>query len=242
MGPFEMSILLATVLLAAFIQSTTGFGFAIVCMAILPVFIPYGSAQLVAVIMSLVGNLIIVLRKRAHIQWKQVLLPAIFGALGTVSGLLIIKNSAPELYKRLLGVFLCLLAIWFLFFNDRVRIKDSARNGALIGAVSGVCGGVFSINGPPMVIYYLSVFRDMDMYRATIQTYFLLMNAVNISCRLLFDLVPAGSVTALALAAPMVVLGNLAGVRLADRIDPKKMKTCIYLFLALSGLYTAITG
>lgn len=242
MGPAEILAMLATVLLAAFVQSTTGFGFAIVCMAILPVFIPYGSAQLVAVVMSLVGNLIIVLRKRKHIQWQQVLLPALFGAVGTVSGLLIIKNSAPEIYKRLLGVFLCLLAIWFLFFNDRVRIKGSARNGALIGAVSGVCGGVFSINGPPMVIYYLSVFRDMDLYRATIQTYFLLMNTVNISCRLLFDLVPEGSVTALLLAAPLVVLGNLAGVRFADRIDSKKMKTGIYLFLAISGLYTAITG
>lgn len=242
MGSFETIVMLVTVLAAAFIQSTTGFGFAIVCMAILPAFIPYSSAQLVAVIMSLVGNLIIVLRKREHIRWDQVLLPALFGALGTVSGLLIIKNSAPELYKRLLGVFLCLLAIWFLFFNDRVRIKGSARNGALIGAVSGVCGGVFSINGPPMVIYYLSVFRDMDVYRATIQTYFLLMNTVNIGCRLLFDLVPAGSLSALLLAAPMVVLGNLAGVRLADKVDPKKMKTCIYIFLALSGLYTAITG
>ena len=242
MSFFESLLMMLTVLSAGFIQSTTGFGFAIVCMAVLPVFLPYPSAQLISVFMSLSCNLLMVLRKRKHIVWSQLPLPMIFGAIGTVSGLLVIKNSAPEIYRRLLGVFLCLLAVWFIFFNHKVRIRGTARNGALIGAVSGICGGVFSINGPPMVIYYLSVFRDMEQYRATIQTYFLAMNTVNIGCRLLFDLVPQGSFGALALALPMVLLGNTLGVKLSDRIDPNKLRTGIYIFLALSGLYTAITG
>ena len=242
MGTAEILVMLVTVLAAAFVQSTTGFGFAIFCMAVLPGFIPYPSAQLIAVIMSFVGNLCIVLNKRRYIRWDQLPLPMLFGALGTVSGLLIIKNSAPEVYRRLLGVFLCLLAVWFLFFNHKVRIRGNARNGALVGALSGVCGGVFSINGPPMVIYYLSVLPDMDAYRATIQTYFLAMNTVNIGCRLAFDLVPEGSLTVLLLAAPMVLLGNFAGVRLAEKIDTKKMKTAIYLFLAVSGLNIAFGG
>jgi uncharacterized membrane protein YfcA len=54
--------------------------------------------------------------------------------------------------------------------------------------------------------------------------------------------VPEGSLSVLLLAAPMVLLGNLAGVRFAEKIDGKKMKTAIYLFLAVSGLNIAFGG
>ena len=59
--------------------------------------------------------------------------------------------------SKIMGTVLLVLAVYFIFFSSKVHLKAGLVSGLAAGAVSGFCGGLFNIGGPPMVAYFLSV-------------------------------------------------------------------------------------
>ena len=108
---------------SSLLQAVTGFGFGIVMMAIMPLFLPYAAALNISTILSLSLNLTILARCWKHINWKLLAFPALFCIMGSSAGMWLMHESPSPIYKRLLGVFLVCLAIWFYFFSGKVRIK-----------------------------------------------------------------------------------------------------------------------
>lgn len=123
--------MLATVFLGAvsavssFLQSVTGFGFGIVMMAVMPLFLEYHSALAISTTLSMTLNIVILLKCWRDIDLKQLWLPVLFCLCGSTFGTFLMASSPSPIYKRILGVFLILLAIWLYFFSDRVRIKPT---------------------------------------------------------------------------------------------------------------------
>ena len=116
-GEFVLQMLLLGVLSmgSSLLQAVTGFGFGIIMMATMPLFLPYELALNISTSLSLLLNLTILVRCWRHIQWRQLAFPALFCVLGSSTGMFLMSASPSPIYKRLLGVFLVLLAIWFLF-------------------------------------------------------------------------------------------------------------------------------
>ena len=81
--------------------------------------------------------------------------------------------------SKIMGTVLLVLAVYFIFFSSKVHLKG--RFGLpdwAAGAVSGFCGGLFNIGGPPMVAYFLSVTDDKEKYNATLQMFLQLIRSV----------------------------------------------------------------
>lgn len=238
----QMMFLGLSSLASSLLQAVTGFGFGIVMMAIMPLFLPYEIALNVSTVLSLALNLTILVRCFRHIQWKQLFFPALFCILGASGGMWLMHESPSPIYKRLLGVFLIALAIWLYFFSSRVRIRPIPRNAALAGVISGVCGGLFSVSGPPMILYFVSVLEDKEQYMATTQCYFLINNIYLLIVRSLLHLIPGGILTPVLWGAAGLVVGSLLGGRIFKSIDGKKLKSAVYVVMAVSGLWIAING
>ena len=149
---------------------------------------------------------------------------------------------SEELDKKILGVFLILLVIWLYFFSDRVRIKPTVLSAGLAGIVSGTCGGLFSVNGPPMVLYFVSVIEDKRTYMATIQCYFMINNMYLLAIRYFSNLIPSGIAVSVLWGLAGLILGSFLGGRVFNSMDTKKLKGFIYIFMAMSGAWIAITG
>ncbi len=232
----------AVSLLSALIQSVTGFGFGIIMMAVMPLFLPYTSALTISTVLSLALNITILARCWRDISWKQLMLPALFCILGSSAGMFLMANKPSPVYKHLLGVFLVMLAIWLYFFSEKVKLKATMRNAAVAGVISGACGGLFSVSGPPMVLYFVSVIEDKKEYMATLQCYFLLNNIYLLVMRAVLHLLPQGVWVPTLWGAAGLLAGSLAGGKIFNRLDGKKLKSFVYGFMALSGLWIAIVG
>lgn len=243
-GEFVLQMLLLGVLSmgSSLLQAVTGFGFGIIMMATMPLFLPYELALNISTSLSLLLNLTILVRCWRHIQWRQLAFPALFCVLGSSTGMFLMSASPSPIYKRLLGVFLVLLAIWLLFFSDKVHIQPRMRNAAIVGIISGLCGGLFSVSGPPMILYFVSVLQDKEEYMATSQMYFLINNIYLLVMRSLLHLIPDGILLPALCGLAGLVVGSLVGGRIFSSIDTKKMKSVVYVVMALSGLWIAITG
>lgn len=234
------------ILLAAFagsfIQSASGFGYAIVLMSVLPLVIPFQSAAILEVMTSFFMVGAIALKYRRHIRWRLLVWPLIANAVFSLTGVWFQSGSAEGLLRRILGATLVLLSVYFIFFSSRLAIRGGARNGFIAGSISGICGGLMSIGGPPMVAYYLAATSSKEEYNATLQAYFVLSTAY-----IFFTHVALGHVTVQILSWGIWALlglaaGTFCGLRLFDRLSAAGLKKLVCGFMAAVGIYLVITG
>lgn len=235
-------LLLLTSFVSAFIQSTTGFGYAIMFMAITPYFLPYNVASVLSLATSPVGNVANVFRRIKNVNWKQVIIPMLFATASTYIAIELTKSLELATMRRILGCLLFFLAIWFMFFSGKVKIKPTLLNCAIAGLISGTGGGLFSISGPPMVVYYLSALKDKEEYMATIQTYFFFNNLVTIGMRIITGTFPSFSVFMFFATVAGLLSGVALGHRVYSKLNGDAMKKYVYGFMALSGLWIVING
>jgi uncharacterized membrane protein YfcA len=196
----------------------------------------------ISTILSGTLNLVILKRCWRDIDWKQLWLPVLFCLCGSSIGTFMMATAPSPIYKRLLGVFLIILAIWLSFFSDRVRIRKTTRNAGIAGVVSGLCGGLFSVNGPPMVLYFISVIEEKKTYLATLQAYFIINNIYLLIIRSASGLMPEGIGLSALFGLGGLLIGSFIGGKIFNKIDGKKLKKIVYIVMVVSGLWIAIHG
>ena len=168
-----MYILTALVAFAgSFIQSSSGFGYAIICMAVWPMFMPFYTASILESIVAFFMVIYIAVRLWKFIDWKLLLPPVIMATVTSFLGVNTLMSLDEEVLSKIMGTVLLILAVYFIFFSSKVHLKGGIVSGLAAGAISGFCGGLFNIGGPPMVAYFLSVTDDKEKYNATLQMFF----------------------------------------------------------------------
>lgn len=167
-----MYILTALVAFAgSFVQSSSGFGYAIICMAIWPMFMPFYTASILEAIAAFFMVIYIAVRLWKFIDWKLLLPPVIMATVTSFLGVNTLMALDEDVLSKIMGTVLLILAVYFIFFSSKVHLKASLVSGLAAGAISGFCGGLFNIGGPPMVAYFLSVTDDKEKYNATLQMF-----------------------------------------------------------------------
>jgi uncharacterized membrane protein YfcA len=141
-----------------------------------------------------------------------------------------------EIFKILLGSVLIVLSIYFLFFNQRIKIKPCVRNGLISGGLGGALGGLFSTGGPPVVLYLSSAAKNNLSYFATVQFYFCFTNIYATSTRAVNGLITTELLLYAVIGMVGCMTGDFLGRRLFNKLDGKKLKQIIYISMIISGI------
>ena len=173
----ETGSLLAVVAIlsvAAFVQSSTGFGLALVCLAALPLVIPVEEGISLVTIFNLIITAMIMFVNRSGFSWKDAL-PLMVGALiGIPLGFYGLKAMDGSVVIRVLGAVLVLIALSELLKGRILPRLNIPRKAAFpMGIVAGVLGGSFNVGGPPVVVYTYSQNWDKIRAVAIMQSVFL---------------------------------------------------------------------
>ncbi|MGI5892523.1 MAG: sulfite exporter TauE/SafE family protein [Bacillota bacterium] len=226
----------------SFTQSLSGFGFAIIAMALWPLVIPFHTAVLVEVITAFVMVVFISWKLFKHINFKLLIYPLISTFITSTFGIITLMASTENLMRRTLGGVLMILAAYLLLYSDRIRIKPTKINGLVAGGLSGFFAGLLSIGGPPIAAYFLSVTDDKMEYNATLQFYFVLTSIYIFVVHLFIGNV-TGEVIKYSFAGIIgVVAGTAAGLSLFKKLSLKTIKKLVYVFVVMAGLYMLIKG
>lgn len=225
------------------IQATTGFGFGIFVMVFFPLFLPVVQASSLSSLILIFLLSALAWRYRDHVQWKQALFPAaIYLIANTIIVRLIPKIDLSGIHFWL-GVFMVLIAVYMAFMNQRIRIRPNWKAAAVCSTLSGAADGLFGIGGPPMTIYFIALLGgDKLAYLGTIQCFFWVTNLINSFNRITGGVLEAAT---LWLVLPGVLgqfIGIAAGNRVVRRIDSRHFQPFVYLFLAVAGILTCISG
>lgn len=225
----------------SFVQSCSGFGYAIICMAVWPMFVPFYTASILETIAAFFMVVYIAVRLWRSIDWKLLLPPVIMAVATSLLGVNTLMSLEEAVLSKIMGTVLLVLAVYFIFFSSKVHLKAGIVSGLAAGAISGFCGGLFNIGGPPMVAYFLSVTDDKEKYNATLQMYFTI-NTISIFLIHLFQgHVSEAMLPLVGAALAGTAVGTAGGMILFRRLTMGGIKKAVYIFMVCAGSYLLLS-
>ena len=240
-----MTITLAIFMLcigASFVQRTTGFGFGIFIMTMLPFFLPsYGEATTLSGLLAMTTSAAIVWRLRRYVTWKRlwrILLTFIVVSAFAIAALTRIHDHV--LYIVLGGV-LMLISLYFSLFSHRVKLPTTPSAQVGMGVLSGLMGGFFGMQGPPAVLYFIASEPDKEHYMAMAQTYFLVGNLMMTLVRSLNGFLTTVVMTDYLYGLGGVFIGTWIGAYVFNRIPTRFFRYIVYAYIGISGLIILVT-
>ncbi|RTQ97288.1 sulfite exporter TauE/SafE family protein [Halomonas nitroreducens] len=231
---------IAIAAIAGYFQTVTGFGLGMIVMGAtsgLDV-APVASVAAVVSLMMLTNSAVALPGKLKHIDMPVIAATVLGIVPATVVGVLLLdylSGSAASVLRIALGLLVCYGGL-SLVLRPRQRETLSSRTSFFIsGVLSGLCGGLFGIAGPP-VIY--QCYRQ-PLAPVAIRNMLILIFAATSGMRTLFVALKGALdleiLTLTAWAIPVVALATYAGRRWPPRLTPIAMRRLAFVTLLLIG-------
>ncbi len=223
---------------AGLIQGLTGFGFAIVAMALLPLFIEdFKVAFSMVALSSMVIPAITFFKTRRGFSLKPSLTLTVGAMLGTMGGVWFLQaNLGGPGFIRLFGAVLITFALVDAVLTRTLKIDMPKWMGLPCGMLGGFFGGAFNIGGPPMVLYAYSQPWTKHQIVATLQVAFVFATGIRLvlmGTTGYFD----QEVRQLTLVAVLPILvGVHYGVRFLGVLEKDALKMGVFIAVSILGL------
>jgi uncharacterized membrane protein YfcA len=223
------------VFLAVFTQSLSGFGSALVAMALLPGLIGIGVATPLVAAMAMTVEGCLLLRYRAALNLRAVWRLVIASLAGIPVGMLILKRFDENAALTLLGVIMAAYALYGLFKLKPPELSHPAW-GFAFGLLAGMLGGAYNTSGPPVVVYGNSRRWLPAEFKSNLQGFFFINSVLVVSGHALSQNFTQAVIQNYLTALPALALGILAGISLDRRVNPDSFRKIVLFLLLAMGL------
>jgi len=227
---------LAVVFIATLIRSTLGFGEALVAVPLLALRLPISIAAPLAVLVSVAMAGIIVLQDWRHVQLRSATGLILAALPGIPVGILLLAKGDEHMVKLILGLFIIGFSIYSLAAKTTPHLRrDPPRWLFGCGFLSGVLGGAYGMNGPPLAVYGALRRWAPQHFRATLQGYFLVASLVGLGGYWALG-IWSGTVTRyFLLSLPAVVIAILIGRSMNRQMRDNGFFRFVYVGLVVIG-------
>ena len=228
---------------ASFVQRTTGFGFGIFIMTMLPFFLPtYGEATTLSGLLAITTSAVIVWKLRSFITWQR-LWPILltFVVVSTIA-IFALTRIEDHILRQILGVALIVISIYFAVFSQRIKLPTTKRVQVGAGTLSGLMGGFFGMQGPPAVLYFIQSEPTKEHYMAMAQTYFLIGNVMMTIVRAYNGFLTTTVLTDYCFGLGGVIIGTSLGAYVFKHIPNRIFRYIVYAYIAVSGVIILLSS
>ncbi len=236
--PHELATALI-LLLSALTMSFTGFGFALVSVPLLALFMPIKTAVALQFPYCLVMFGIQAWRYRSLVRWAD-MRDLLYGtAVGLPLGAFLLYYLPEMMLKRalavlILGAVLLTLTAWGRKLGQ--RYKDNRWWGATAGFLSGWFLGAYTIGGPPAAVYILARTEDPAQAKGLMSWYFTGQFVLMIFIYGAAGMFTLDGLLASAWYSPVVVLGGVAGGWAFRRVGNRAFRLAVNGLLVLTAV------
>ena len=219
---------------ATLVHATLGFGTGLVAMPLLAMTVGVRLATPLVGLVVLTNVAILLAR-----TWRSVDVPAAWrlllsSAIGIPLGVLTVRFAPEHTVKTILGV---LLIAFGLYSLRRVALPIIKRQVWLyvFGFISGVLGGAYNTNAPPVVMYGAMQQWPVERFQATLQGYFFPTAVLICIGHGLGGLWTRAALGLYLVALPLVFLALFLGRRLSRHIPAVMFQHLLYGALIVLG-------
>ena len=221
--------------LAAFTQGLSGFGVALVAMALLPNLIGIKNAIALVALVGFCVDLGVLLRYWRSLEFEKVLPLILASLVGVPFGIFLLRGLDEKLALAILGMILVGYSLYALLGLRLPTLKSKAwAYGA--GFFGGVLGGAYNTPGPPVIMYASCQDWEPDVFKGNLQSFF-----VQNSILVVIGHGLSGSFTPEVWSLfwrglPWLAAGILTGFWMDKWINPKLFRQLIFLLLIVMGV------
>jgi uncharacterized membrane protein YfcA len=235
-----LALVVGIVAFAATIQLATGFGFALVCVPLLVLFIDPHVAVVIALQIGMIGALYQAVEGRRHINRGVVARLTAAALFGLPLGLWVYAHSSPELLKILIGV--VILATVALLVRGVSINRSSPPVDIIAGLITGFLTTSTGTSGPPIVTILQARRVTPLVFRATTSTVFCVLDAASIVAFAATGRLPWSVMLTTLGTLPAMGLGAWIGVKVRPLLTPRAFRFVVLLLLAWSGVAAILTA
>ena len=171
--------ILIIVFIATLVHSTFGFGASLIAVPLFILIIPIHIAVPLSVLISILIAIVVVVQDRKQVHFKSAKWLILFAILGIPIGLFLLIKGNENIIKTILGLLIILYSVYSLLSKNKLKFKTDNKMWLFIcGFLSGIFGGAYGLNGPPLVVYGNLHNWSAKNFRATLQAYFLPVSTI----------------------------------------------------------------
>jgi uncharacterized membrane protein YfcA len=227
---------LAVIFLATLIRSTLGFGEALVAVPLLALRTPIAVAAPLAVLMSVLVAGVIIVQDWRKVQVRSAAWLIVSALLGIPLGLLLLTKVEDHVVRLILGLVIMGFSIYSLTVRTRLHLERDRLVWLLgSGFCSGVLGGAYGMNGPPLAIYGALRRWSPQHFRATLQGYFLPVSLVGLIGYAAMGLWVPAVTRYFLLSLPGAIVAILIGRAVNHRLRGDGFFRAVYVGLVVIG-------
>ncbi len=227
-------LIAGVVLVAAFLQSSTGFGFSEVSVPVMiTLFAPRDAVQM-TLILSLAISLVMLRSTNAEVD-TTLLKRWIWSALAGLPVGIILFHFLPVLWIKL--VLVASLGVAMIFLSFRMRLLRTARRDALSGFLSGALTSSVGLPGPPLLVYTSSVNLEKSVVRSTTLTFHTVVYGFGIISQVVTQGISVSVLAMTGLMLAPLLLGIGAGHVIFPHLSQRMFKWLLYGILFCTELY-----
>ncbi|HEY3861932.1 MAG TPA: sulfite exporter TauE/SafE family protein [Verrucomicrobiae bacterium] len=227
---------LAVIFLATLIRSAFGFGEALVAVPLLALLIPVKVAAPLAALVSVLVAAVIVAQDWRKIEMRSAAGLVASSLFGIPIGLFLLTHMNERAMKMILGLLIAGFSIYSLTAKIKLRLEKDHPAWLLgSGFCSGILGGAYGMNGPPLAIYGALRRWSPQHFRATLQGYFLPASLAGVIGYAAVGLLAPAVTRYFMLSLPVIAAAIMLGRALNRRLTGEGFFRCVYASLIITG-------
>jgi uncharacterized membrane protein YfcA len=233
MLPLILSIL--AIFLGAFTQSVTGFGSALVAMAVVPSLLGLPMAAPVVAATGLMLESMLTIRYRLALRVDAIWRVLVASLVATPLGVILLRFVDERVALFVLGLVLAGYAVYALV-GFRLPSLTHPLWAWITGLLSGLLGGAYNTSGPPIILYGNCRGWDAEQFKSNLSGFFVINSVLVTASHLLSGHYTSDTTCTLLFCLPATLLGFLLGQRLDRWLDPVRFRKIVLVVLVVLGV------
>lgn len=238
MEPLSFFLIIIIVSVAFFCEATFGFGGGLISVPTISLIIGVKKAVPLILIFQLLIGITLCVSIFKKIRFKIISVLFIGLTIGVVLGTLVLAGLSEAILRKIIAFIIFLFLANNIFFK---KIEINTRLHNLLGFGSGIFSGVFQslagAGGPPLVFYYVSIFKDKSLVRANLIISFLFANIIRVISGFYTSLISYDTMKQSLYILPFFLISVYLGSKFHLRLNQKVYETLVYILLFVSGTF-----
>jgi uncharacterized membrane protein YfcA len=233
-------IVAVVIFIAVLVQSSVGFGLALVSMPLLAGLLGVHMAAPLVALVAITTESVVLWRFRRSFSALKVSRLAAAAIVGIPIGVMALRRFDARVVTTVLGVIVISYALYAL---AAPRLPALAGRGWAygFGFAAGLLSGAYNTGGPPVIVYGSCQCWSPDEFKGNLQGFFIVSSLVVIASHALSGNLSVPVWQNFLYALPGIALGLLSGFYLGARVDPDLFRKAVLVLLLILGGWLIIS-
>ncbi len=226
--------------IAAVLQSISGFGFSLLAMPLLSIFVDIQDAVVIATLCGIFTNAVHLKKDLQLVDQAIARRISLSALIGMPLGVVVLSVFSATQMRVIIGAVIVVLV--FLMMRNFVLKTENTNVDIVLGAFSGLLATSVSTNGPPLVFLLQSKQLDPWRLRATLAYVFTISGCASF---IVLMIARKGSIEAFQyaiLSLPAMYLGTVVGRKARHRVTQEAFRRLMYVLLLATAVSTTLAA